>query len=280
VTISPRLAVVAALLLIYSAPAVDAQSLGTFRWQLNPYCNVVSLAVTQVGSIFRLEGTDDQCSASTRAAASGLAFQNPDGTIGLGFTIISSPGGAPVTVDATITLATVSGTWRDSNGSSGAFTLTPGAPTAGSPRPATGRLVQFRVEGGSGQAMPPGERVDLTAWTTVQFNDGGGTYTPATGAYTVPISGLYVVSATASTSNVSAPGANTYRFLSIEVNGEVVQQTSDEASDTFQQLHIVGIRKLAAGDIVNLSMIHNLGAGLTALSNTPPDAHFAVIRLR
>ena len=59
-----------------------------------------------------------------------------------------------------------------------------------------------------------------------------------------------------------------------------MQQTSDEASDTFQQLHIVGIRKLAAGDVVNLSMIHNLGAGLTALTNTDPDAHFAVIRLR
>ena len=54
--------VLAALTLLPAA--ADAQSLGTFRWQLQPYCNVVTLAVTQVGGIYRVEGTDDRCGAA------------------------------------------------------------------------------------------------------------------------------------------------------------------------------------------------------------------------
>src|SRR5262245_48663384 len=92
----------------------NAQPLGTFKFQLQPYCNVVSLSVTQNGALYRLEGTDDQCGATTIAAATGLAFFNPNGTIGFGLTIVATPGGAPVTLDATISASTLSGTWRDS----------------------------------------------------------------------------------------------------------------------------------------------------------------------
>ena len=55
-----------------AAPA-SAQPLGSYRWQLQPYCNVVSLAVTQNGGIYTLDGTDDQC-GSAPAAATGEAF--------------------------------------------------------------------------------------------------------------------------------------------------------------------------------------------------------------
>lgn len=61
-----------------------AQPLGTYRWQLQPYCNVLSVAVTQNGSTYRLEGTDDQCGAAKQGSALGMAFPNPDGTIGFG----------------------------------------------------------------------------------------------------------------------------------------------------------------------------------------------------
>ena len=109
----------------------STQSLGTFRWQLQPCCNVVTVAVTQVGGIYRLEGTDDRCGGGRDlAAAQGLAFPNPDGTIGFGMTIVAAPGGRPVHVDAEIAVATASGTWRDSVGSMGAFAFTPGSPTA------------------------------------------------------------------------------------------------------------------------------------------------------
>jgi hypothetical protein len=68
-----------------------------------------------------------------------MAFPQLNGTIGLGLTIVGSPDGSPVHIDATINLATLSGTWRDSAGHTGAFVSTPGAGAGGSPRPASQR---------------------------------------------------------------------------------------------------------------------------------------------
>lgn len=125
----------AALLSAATASVAGAQSLGQYRWQLRPFCNVVTVSVSQVGGVYRLEGFDDQCGAATAAIATGLALPNPEGRVGFGLTIVTSPGGAPVHVDATIDLATLSGTWRDSADNAGAFVFTPGAPDGGAPRP-------------------------------------------------------------------------------------------------------------------------------------------------
>lgn len=93
------------------AARADAQSLGTFTWQLQPFCNVVTVAITQNGSIYRLEGTDDQCGNGADAASvTGTAFPNADGTIGFGLNIVTAPGGRPVHVDAEINLGTLGGT--------------------------------------------------------------------------------------------------------------------------------------------------------------------------
>jgi hypothetical protein len=134
---------IAALAAAATAPApAAAQPLGTFRWQLQPHCNVLTLTVTQVVGVYRLEGTDDRCGAGRdQAAVVGLAFQNPDGTIGLGMTIVTAPGGVAIHVDAAIALATLSGTWHGSSGASGSFAFTPGAATPGNPLPATAASV-------------------------------------------------------------------------------------------------------------------------------------------
>jgi hypothetical protein len=117
-------------------PPVSAQTLGTFRWQMQPYCNVITVTVTQAGAVYRVEGTDDQCGGGRDlASVQGLAFPNPDGTIGFGLTLVTTPGGHPLHVDAAITLATLTGTWHDSVGASGGFVFTPGAPAGGAPRP-------------------------------------------------------------------------------------------------------------------------------------------------
>ena len=110
------------------------QPVGTFRWQLQPFCNVVTVAITQNGAVYRLEGTDDQCGAGA-ASVTGTAFPNADGSIGFGLNIVTAPGGRPVHVDAAISLGNFSGTWRDSIGATGTFVLTPGAGTGGSARP-------------------------------------------------------------------------------------------------------------------------------------------------
>ncbi|MGD9902158.1 MAG: hypothetical protein AB7U83_01715 [Vicinamibacterales bacterium] len=118
-----------------AAATASAQPLGTFRWQQQPYCNVLTVNVVQAGGVYQLDGVDDQCGAATQASVVGLAFHNPNGTIGIGLTIVTAPGATPVHLDATLNLPSVNGTWRDSAGAIGPFVITPGAPAAGSPRP-------------------------------------------------------------------------------------------------------------------------------------------------
>ncbi|MDH4062807.1 MAG: hypothetical protein OEW19_00295 [Acidobacteriota bacterium] len=180
------------------AASASAQVLGTYRWQTQPSCNVITVAVTQVDGTYRLEGTDDQCGANSAAGAIGVALPNPNGTIGFGLSIVGSPGGSPVAIEATIALATLNGTWRDSAGGSGNFVFTPGTGSAGPARLTIAPGVQFRVENltsGLAVGIPP---TVLTNWsTTPTYNDGGGVYDPATGAYTVPAAGLYHIAVTA-----------------------------------------------------------------------------------
>lgn len=126
----------AALCISGVANTAAAQTVGTFRWQQQPYCNVVTLTVVQQSGIYQVDGFDDQCGAATRAAVTGMGFPNPNGTIGFGLTVVTTPGGSPLHIDATITLAALSGTWRDSSGATGAWTFTPGAAAPGSARPA------------------------------------------------------------------------------------------------------------------------------------------------
>ena len=119
--------------LVLSAGPLGAQPLGTFSWQLQPFCNNLTVNITQQGALFTIDGYDDQCGAGQRAPLVGVATQNPDGTIGFGLHIVTVPGGRAVDVDARITLATVSGPWSDSAGNSGTFAFN--ARTVGDPRP-------------------------------------------------------------------------------------------------------------------------------------------------
>jgi hypothetical protein len=128
------------MLAVVSAPVASAQSLGSVRFQTAPYCNVLTLNVTQSGSVYTLDGFDDQCGAGTRAAAAGTAFLNPDGSIGIGLTLVLTPGGSPIHVGVSLSSVTLSGTWRDSGGNTGTFVFNPPLPAPGAPRPTAGGL--------------------------------------------------------------------------------------------------------------------------------------------
>lgn len=124
-------AVVASSLLLVATTA-SAQVLGTFRWQVAPYCNVVTLRVEQKGNVYDLAGTDDQCGGGVLAAANGSAHPNPNGTIGLVLTIVR-PDGLALTSSATLNLATISGPWSDEYANHGTLLFNPGS-TSGAPR--------------------------------------------------------------------------------------------------------------------------------------------------
>lgn len=131
----------AVVLLVAAAPAVgSAQVLGTFPWQMQPYCNVVTLALTNTpAGGWVLDGNDDQCGIVSRASAIGVATFNGGGNVTLSFSIVTAPSGKPVHVSAVVSPTTGSGTWTDSVGNSGTFAFfgaTPGLPVR--PLPASG----------------------------------------------------------------------------------------------------------------------------------------------
>lgn len=120
--------------------AVSAQVLGTFPWQMQPYCNVVTLTLTTTpAGGWTLDGSDDQCGATNRASAVGVGVFNGGGNVTLNFSIVTAPSARPVHVSAVVSPATGSGTWTDSAGNAGTFAFfgaTSGLPAR--PSPASG----------------------------------------------------------------------------------------------------------------------------------------------
>lgn len=130
-----RLIGAAAAALALWASAAHAQTLGTFRWNVAPYCNVMVLTITQVGGFYRIEGFDEQCGGNPRQPIWGIGVPQANGTITFGLSQLMDPGHAiPVGIRVRLSPATLGGTWSDSVGSSGTLTFNPGA-VSGGPRP-------------------------------------------------------------------------------------------------------------------------------------------------
>ena len=139
----PVISLAALVVVVTSIPAA-AQPLGTVRWQLQPYCNVLTLAITQNGTVFTLDGVDDLCGAGP-ASALGTAFFNPDGTVGMGLHLVAAPGAAPIHITVALNSATLSGSWTDSAGNGGVLQFNPPTSVAGVPRPPGGGLAGVAV---------------------------------------------------------------------------------------------------------------------------------------
>lgn len=143
-----RRVVLSVMLLWAMSGVAEAQTIGTFRFQLRPYCNVVTLTVVQQGGQYQVDGFDDQC-GSGPAPTTGLAVF-AGGGLTFGLTIVPSPAGGPVTVDASLNLGTLSGVWRDSAENAGSFVLVGGAGNGGAPRPPAGTGDISAVAAGTG----------------------------------------------------------------------------------------------------------------------------------
>lgn len=137
-TVRVRCGLVALCVVLYATTA-SAQVFGTLSWQMQPYCNVVTMTLTVAPTGFALEGYDNQCGAATRGSATGHVVLNPNGSAGVNFTIVTSPGGQGVHVSGIVNVGTGSGTWTDSVGNNGTFAL--GGAVSGlpaRPQPASG----------------------------------------------------------------------------------------------------------------------------------------------
>jgi len=125
--------VVSCLAFSFLGPRVaGAQVMGTYSWQTQPYCNVVTLTIVQQGPAFQLSGVDNLCGAGS-APVTGTAVVTAGG-VSMGLAV-ALPNGRAAHLSTTVSLANFAGTWTDSDGSSGPFAFVT-ASTGGSPRPA------------------------------------------------------------------------------------------------------------------------------------------------
>lgn len=127
----------AAVILASSAASASAQTIGTFPFALQPFCNVISLTVTLEGNTYRLAGWDDGCGATVRQPVFGTIAPNGDGTLHLGFTTIRSTGIGVETSIRNLAIGPYTGAWTDSAGNAGTAVIVgiSGAPGTGGARP-------------------------------------------------------------------------------------------------------------------------------------------------
>lgn len=175
-----RQAALAAAILLMHAVSADAQVFGTLTWQMQPFCNKVTLTLSVLPSGFTLHGFDDQCGNGVRTGAVGTATFNPDGSVGLDFTLLGSTTGSAVQVVTIVSPANGQGIWSDSDGNNGAFALS-GSAVGLPPRPVTARAVAMRdvadnpratfdpCAAGAGQATT----MVLCGTMNLQWNNGG-----------------------------------------------------------------------------------------------------------
>ena len=124
-----------------SAANASAQVLGTFRWQLAPYCNVVTVRIEQKGALFELLGTEDRCDGSIPASTvnGSVHFDVSGPTVSGSLAIVRYYDGFVVNHTISLSQVTLGGGWKDDWGNSGTLVFNPPAPVAGNPRPLTMR---------------------------------------------------------------------------------------------------------------------------------------------
>jgi hypothetical protein len=255
----------------FGAGSAAAQVFGTFTWQLQPYCNQVTLTLTSVTGNFTLDGSDNMCGAAKKASATGIGVFNPDGSVGLNFTIVT-PAGDSVHVAASVSPANGQGTWSDDYGNSGTFAFfgaTPGLPV----RPAG--TVYFRTVGHSATLG-----ASLTVlWTTVTHNTGGGSYDATTGRYTVPVSGLYSITYTVGWDPGGTTSGRACAILDTTLaSTDRVSCIPIVGNSSFLALSAATVIPLTAGNTIRIKTNETSSGPLSPLSD--PGTGLTIVKLK
>lgn len=271
-----RVALFAAALSLIGTSA-SAQVFGTFPWQMQPYCNVVTLSLISSATGFTLEGVDDQCGAVNKGSAVGTASFNTAGNVTLNFTIVTAPGGTPVSVSAVVSPATGSGTWTDSAGNSGTFAFFGATPALPS-RPS--QDVEFRVRDHAVQTVT-GVSTPVV-WDSLDYNNGGGTYSAATGAFTIPRTGLYQVNGGVTFGRATAVATSQWQcvYLWNQTAGTWIDLACQPGSTTgeFITVTLASALRLTAGTVIQLRVNQSNVTG--ASLSTVRGSNFSLTSLR
>jgi hypothetical protein len=261
-----------ALVVAGAALPASAQVFGTYSWQMQPFCNRITLTLTTVTGNFTLDGSDDQCGAAKQGSAAGIGVFNPDGTVSLNFTIVASPSGIPVHVSANVSPANGQGTWSDDSGNTGTFAFF--GNTGGLP-PLPAGPVRFRAANAENAPVAGGGTT--VRFSSLTYNAGGGTYNAAAGTYTVPATGTYLLTAGI---RFDPPAvAAGYYCLTIEAGGNALQyQCATQSAAIFVVPHLSFVRHLTAGQVLSVVALQ-VGGGAQTVSGNADTSEFSVTRL-
>ncbi len=101
--------------MLFAAAPASAQTIGTFRWRLEPLGSVLNLTITQQGSLFLVHGFEAQCGGNLSLPVSGVIILQESGQAFLGLTSINELGRG-IHTRAYVNTTTFNGTWADNTG--------------------------------------------------------------------------------------------------------------------------------------------------------------------
>ena len=284
----PATLAVLALSLAAAALPASAQTIGTFTWQTQPYCNVLTLTVIQQGAGYQLVGADNQCGAAP-APVSGTALLSGSG-VAFGVSVALGSG-RTAHLSATINLGSLSGTWIDTDGNTGPFAF--GVSNGGSARPEPAGATQITstqlapsIFGGTGSAatvarsdhthddryFTEGETSTLLAGKAdrdevVSFSSSPGSsfsYTPETTFlsrnFTTTKAGRLHIKYSVSASVTCSGNADAGRLMYLVVDGVVLRNSSQQRfGDSGTWLFLGSLEGVTTGALA--AGIHTVAVG-------------------
>ena len=116
---------------IASAQPVQPTIIGTFHWQLEPFCSTLSLTVIQEAGQYRVQGTEACAPNDFSRSVYGTALLDDEGWAYLSLSAPRLQNSLEGTaIYAWLQLSTMAGGWQDDGGRTGPLTPVPG-PVAG-----------------------------------------------------------------------------------------------------------------------------------------------------
>jgi hypothetical protein len=127
--------------------------------------------------------------------------------------------------------------------------------------------VSFKAYGLPTTSIPYYTDVPITSWQNVEYEEGGSNFNPATGEYTIPVTGLYEITG----STVwNAPASGGYALGGININGYPFDYTASDispSSNFWTGSDFNTKVQLNAGDVLQYFVLQSTSASLSIFSD-------------